>query len=105
MAFIDIDGLYYEGDLANLHDIEVPTRPTPYHTYNKKLKQWVVDNDKVMVLKKQVLQKLDEELRVKTLLLNLTNEEKDAINKHYNDKVQQLSKVNDPVILQEITLN
>lgn len=104
MAFIDMNGNYYEGDMADVRDLEVPTRTTPYHTYNKKLKQWVLDNDKVMILKKQVLTRLDDELRTKTLLMNLTEDEKIAVKKSYDEKVAQLSKCNDPIKLQEFTV-
>ena len=105
MGFIDLNGLYYEGDIADLHDMEVPNRPTPYHTYNKKLKQWVLDDSKVLTLKKEVLARLDEELRTKTLLLNLTEDEKKAVNELYKERIAKLSRINDPVLIQEITLN
>ena len=105
MAFISIeDGTYYDGDKADLKDIEVPIRPTPYHIYNRKLKQWILDDGKVLDLKKQILNQLDEDLKAKTLLLNLTTEQKVEAEKEYNDKISILSTVNDPIVLlQELT--
>ena len=104
MAFIDMNGNYYEGDMADVRDLEVPARPTPYHAFNKKLKQWVLDEEKVMILKKQVLTRLDDELRTKTLLLNLSEDEKKFVKKSYDEKVAQLATCNDPIKLQEFKL-
>lgn len=104
MAYLDINGNYYEGDLADIRDLEVPTRPTPYHMFNSKLRQWVLDENKVMTLKKQVLANLDEELRVKLLLMNLNEDEKNALRNVYEDKVKELSNCNDPLVLQNFKL-
>lgn len=105
MAFISIDtDTYYDGDRANIRDLEVPVRPTPYHVYNRKVRQWVLDDGKVLDLKKRILNQLDEDLREKTVLLNLTAEQKSDAETDYNNKLNILSTVNDPVILQELLI-
>lgn len=105
MPFISIeDGTYYDGDRANLLDIEVPTRPTPYHIYNKNMRQWILDNNKVMQLKKDILAQLDENLKAKTILMNLTSEQKEEARQEYNAKLEILSSTNDPIKLQELLI-
>lgn len=104
MAFIDIDGFYYEGEKGDINDIQVPTRPTPYHKYDLNLKEWIIDDKKVLDLKKRILSQLDEDLKAKTLLLNLNNEQKKKVQDRYDEQLQLLSNTNDPIILQEITL-
>ena len=104
MAFIDMDGFYYEGEQANINDIQVPVRPTPYHKYNSNLKEWVLDDEKVLDLKKRILSQLDEDLKAKTILLNLNDEQKRQVQDKYDEQLQLLSSTDDPIILQEITL-
>lgn len=100
MGFISIeDGSYYEGDLENILDLKVSPQPTPYHTYNKNMKQWVLDHNKVIQLKRNILAQLDEELKAKTILLNLTSEQKEEARKDYDIKVEFLSNNDDPIIL------
>lgn len=104
MAFIDIDGFYYEGEKANINDIAVPTRPSLYHRYDQNLKEWVLDDKKVLELKRRILFQLDEDLKAKTLLLNLNDIEKQKIQNKYDEQIKLLSDTDDPIILQEITL-
>ena len=100
-GFIDLNGNYYEGERFTFDDIEVNSRPTEYHKYSTKLKQWIVDDEAVENLKAKLLNQLDEELRTKTIILNMTSEEKEALKKKYEEKLKLLSIENDPIILQE----
>lgn len=103
MYYISItDGTYYEGERENILDIEVPQRPSPYHSYSKKTKQWYLDNNKVLELKKSILAKLDEDLHTKTVLYNLTAEELEKITREYKEKITILTSTNDIQILQDL---
>ena len=104
MPFIDSSGLYYEGERASINDIEVPERPSIYHMYSKKARQWILDNDKVLDLKRRILNQLENDLKSKLTLLNLTEEEKENLQKEYNLKIDQLSSSNDPQIIEKIKL-
>lgn len=42
--YIDVDGIYYEGDKANLADIAVTPRPSAYHIYESDV--WTLDREK-----------------------------------------------------------
>ena len=100
-GFIDLNGNYYEGEKFAFSDIEVNNRPTEYHKYSTKLRQWVIDDEAVENLKSKLLNQLDEELRTKTIILNMTSEEKEQLKKKYEEKIRLLSIENDPIILNE----
>jgi hypothetical protein len=38
------DNLYYEGDRLSADDIEVPRRPSPQHTWDSGVSNWVLNN-------------------------------------------------------------
>lgn len=100
-GFIDLNGNYYEGEKFNFEDIEVSSRPTEYHKYNTKLKQWVVDEDAIAALKERLLNQLDNDIRVRTTIFNMTSEEKEKLKNKYEKMIQLLSVENDPIVLQE----
>ena len=104
MPYIDNQGQYYEGEQASLEDIEVPVRPSIYHIYNAKLKEWVIDDNKVLELKKMVLQKLDEELEVKMKLFHLTDQEKRLLQDKYDKCIDILSTCNDPSVIESLSI-
>lgn len=102
-CYLTVDDLYYEGDRACVTDREVTPRPTAYHTYVRKLKQWTLDDAKVALLKRQMISLLDEQYATKKLL-NLNENELRALEEVHAKKVKEITNSNDPMVIEKVTM-